>query len=113
MQRFHSIHEVMASYPARFYAEKAIGVDGILQFVFTGEEGGSYYLFIRDQEVCVEEGDYPDPTVTVTAPAEAWLRVSNGEINPMGLLMRGQLKVKGSLAMATKFQSLFRPGSEL
>lgn len=113
MKRFHTIDEVMASYPDRFYPEKARGVNGVIQFVFTGDGGGSYYMVIRDQTLRIEEGDADDPTVTVTAPIEAWISVNNGETNPMGLLMKGQLKVKGSLAMAAKFQTMFRPGSEL
>ena len=40
--------------------------------------------------------------------ADDWLRVNNGETNAMGLLMQGRLKVKGSLPLATKFQSMFR-----
>ena len=36
-----------------------------------------------------------------------WLRLHNGEANPMGLMMKKKLKVKGDLAMATKFPTLF------
>lgn len=57
MAGFTTIEDVMASYHERFYAEKARGVDGVIQFVFTGDDG--------------------------------------------------------SLATATKLQTLFKPGSEL
>lgn len=113
MQRFETIREVMASYPQRFYPDRAEGVDGVIQFIFTGDGGGAYYLDIDGRVLDVVQGDHPDPTVTVTVPAADWLQVNNGETNPMGLLMKGRLKVKGSLALATKFQQLFRPGSEL
>ncbi len=103
----------MASYRDRFYREKAKGVDGVIQFVFTGEGGGEYHLLIRDQKLDVVEGEHPNPTVTVTAPAQEWVAVNNGEVGPMGLLMQGKLKVRGSLAMAGKFQTMFKPGSEL
>ena len=113
MKHFNTIEDVVASYPGRFYPDRAKGVDGVIQFIFTGQSGGAYFLVIHDQQLDVEEGDHPDPTVTITVPAEAWLQVNNGETSPMGLLMKGQLKVRGSLAMATKFQTLFRPGAEL
>lgn len=103
----------MASYPDRFYPEKAQGADGVIQFVFTGNTSGAYHLVIRDGTLEVEAGEHVDPTVTVSAPGEAWLAVNNGESSPLQLLMQGKLKVKGSLAMAGKFQSMFKPGSEL
>lgn len=103
----------MASYPNRFYPEKAAGVDGVIQFVFSGEGGGEYHLLIRDKRLDVVRGEHPDPTVTVTVPARDWLDVNNGEVGPMALLMQGKLKVKGSLGMAAKFQTMFKPGSEL
>ena len=103
----------MASYPSRFYPEKAAGVDGVIQFVFLGEGGGEYHLLIRDRKLDVVRGEHPDPTVTVTVPAHDWLDVNNGEVGPMTLLMQGKLKVKGSLGMAAKFQTMFKPGSEL
>lgn len=103
----------MASYHDRFYAEKARGVDGVIQFIFTGDRGGEYHMWIHDGQLDIEEGHHPEPSVTVTAPAEDWVGVNNGETSPMGLLMQGKLKVKGSLATATKLQTLFKPGSEL
>lgn len=112
MAEFSSINEVMASYPSRFYPGKAKGVDGAIQFVFTGEGGGEYHLLIRDQELDVVSGEHPKPAVTVTVRAEDWLKVNNGDVGPMALLMQGKLKVKGSLGMAAKFQMMFKPGSE-
>ena len=113
MPRFHTIPEVIDSYKDRFKPSEAAGVDGVVQLVFTGEGGGAYQMIIKNQELTIEEGQHEDPTVTVTASAEDWLKVNNGEVNPMGLLMQGKLKVKGSLPMATKFQSMFQRGSEL
>lgn len=113
MDRFSSIAEVMRSYPDRFYPEKAAHVDGVIQFVFTGEAEQAYSLAIRAGQLAVEPGRHEAPTLTITVPAEEWIRVNNGETNPMGLLMQGRLKVRGSLALAGKFQQMFKPGSEL
>lgn len=103
----------MASYPDRFYPDESEGVDGVIQFDFSGEGGGQYHLLIRDNELDVVEGEHPDPTVVVKVPADEWIRVNNGAVGPMGLLMQGKLKVTGSLGMASKFQTMFNPGSEL
>ena len=70
-------------------------------------------MLIRDKKLDVVAGEHPDPTVVVKVPAEEWIKVNNGQVGPMGLLMQGKLKVKGSLGMASKFQTMFKPGSEL
>jgi len=108
MPTYSSIADVIDSYPDRFLPSEASGVDGVVQLDLTGDGGGVYQLIIRDQQLTVEEGPHEDPTVTVTVPAEAWLRVNNGEVSAMALMMQGKLKVKGSLPMATTFQSMFQ-----
>ncbi|HMB89317.1 MAG TPA: SCP2 sterol-binding domain-containing protein [Rhodothermales bacterium] len=110
MPKFNTIPEVIESYKGRFLPEEAKGVDGVIQLNLTGEGGGSYQMSIQDQTLTITEGQHESPTVTVTVDAGDWLRVNNGETNPMGLLMQGKLKVKGSLPMATKFQTMFRRG---
>lgn len=104
---FENIPQVIDSYPERFRPEKAEGVDAVIQLNFTGEGGGQYHLKIRDQQLEIEEGEYDDPALTATAPAEDWLALNNGEVNPMSLVMRGKLKFSGSLPMAMKFRNLF------
>ena len=51
-----------------------------------------------------------DPTLTLTADADDWLAVENGELNPMLAMMQGKVKLKGSIPFATKFMTLFGYG---
>lgn len=110
---FNTIEEVVTSYEERFLPAKSTGIDGVIQLELSGEGGGTYQLIITDQTLRVEPGAHPSPTVTVATTADDWLRVNNGETNPMGLLMKGRLKIRGSLPVAMKFQSMFVPGTEL
>ncbi len=102
-----SIPELLEYYPEYFNPQAAEGVDGVVQLDLDGEGGGQYYLTIRDQELDVNEGTHEDPTVTIRTTAERWLKINRGEASPMTMMMMGQLKIDGSLSMATKFQSLF------
>ena len=52
-----------------------------------------------------------DPTLTLTADADNWLAVENGELNPMMAMMTGKVKMKGSVPFATKFMALFGYGA--
>jgi len=110
MARFTTIAEVIASYADRFMPEAAAGVEGVVQLSLTGDGAAEYQLLIGDGQLRILEGVHETPTVTVTTSAEDWLKVNNREEDPMGLVMRGRIKVKGSLPMAAKFQSLFRRG---
>lgn len=107
---YTSIPEIFESYKDRFLPEEAAGVNGVVQIILTGEGGGAYQLVIVEQTLEIVEGEHDSPTVTVTATATDWLKVNNGESNPMTLMMMGKLKVSGSLPVATKFQSMFRTG---
>jgi putative sterol carrier protein len=107
MARYSSIQEVIASYPARFNPEKAKGVDDTVQMNLMGEGGGQYVLHVHDGQVDVSEGTTEDPTLTLTAPADVWLSVENGQTNPMMAMMSGKVKLKGSVPFATKFMGMF------
>lgn len=107
MPQFESIEDVIASYPDRFKPEKAAGTDAVVQLRITGEGGGDYQLVIQDGELEIREGAHDDPTLTATVDAADWIRVNNGEVSPMTLLMKQKLKFSGSLPMALKFRSMF------
>ncbi len=103
-----SIPDLLAAYSRNFAPERAAGVNGTVQLRLTGDGGGDYILTFHEGTYKSEEGVMDSPTVEVTADAKDWIKMSLGNANPMMLMMSGKLKVKGSIALATKFQSLFR-----
>ena len=107
MPQFQSIEEVIASYPDRFKPSEAAGTDAVVQLRIKGEAGGDYQLIIQDGKLDIRDGVNEDPTLTATVDADDWIRVNNGEVSPMTLLMKGKLKFSGSLPMALKFRSMF------
>jgi putative sterol carrier protein len=107
MPQFETIPEVIDSYPDRFKPENAQDTNAVVQLNITGEGGGQYQLVIRDGTLDIRTGAHDDPTLTATVDADDWIRVNNGEVSPMTLLMQGKLKFSGSLPMALKFRSMF------
>jgi len=75
------------------------GIDGSAKFVIEGE--GS---IIVDGDG-VREGD-EDTDVTLTASAETFQGMMNGEVNPTMAFMSGQLKIDGSMSAAMKLASV-------
>ena len=108
MPRYSSLDEVLASYPGRFQADKARSMDDKVYMNLTGENARDVTIYVHHGELDVTEGEVPeDPTLRLTADADDWLAIENGQLNPMMAMMQGKMKLKGSVPFATKFMTLF------
>ncbi|MEM8558308.1 MAG: SCP2 sterol-binding domain-containing protein [Bacteroidota bacterium] len=109
MPRYATIDDVIASYPDRFDAEKAEGVDATVFMDLSGANAKQVLLRVDGPTLTIEEDAAApdDPTLTLAADADDWLAIENGQTNPMMALMSGKLKLKGSVPFATKFMTLF------
>jgi putative sterol carrier protein len=110
MDRISSVEEVFANIDKGFEPSKAEGVDAIFQFVLTGDQGGEWWIRVKDQQANVQKGLHPDPTMTLTARADDYLAVVNGDLNPMMALRQGKIKVKGNMELALRLQGMFGLG---
>jgi putative sterol carrier protein len=77
---------------------KVQGFDGIAKFVITGE--GSIMI----DENGVRAGD-DEADVTMTADADVFRAILDGNMNPTTAFMTGKLSVDGSMGMAMKLGS--------
>lgn len=102
-----TLDDLFELYKKRFKAEKAEGLEAIVQFNITGEGGGKRVMTISDKTLQIETGEHNDPSITVTSSFDDWMDMNLGKANPMVSMMTGKVKVSGSLPMAMKFQSLF------
>ena len=107
MPKFETIQEVIQSLQRNFKTDAAAGVTAVYQLNYSGDDGGHWHLHVDNQQLEVKEGVYDDPDVTVTCKSEDWLKIANGEANPMMMMMKGKLKIRGSIPLATKLQSIF------
>ena len=111
MARYTSIDDVLASYPARFNADKAAGMDDRVHMNLTGANARDVTLHVNHGTLTMTDGaPAAEPTLTLTADADNWLAVENGDLNPMMAMMTGKVKMKGSVPFATKFMGLFGYG---
>ena len=103
-----TVQKLMSSMPKAFRPEAAEGVDTILQYHLTGEEGGDWYVIIQDGVCTVNEGVHENPRMTLTADAEDYKSIFTGETNAMQAFMAGKLKLAGDLNMAMKLPQFFK-----
>ncbi|MEM6326675.1 MAG: SCP2 sterol-binding domain-containing protein [Bacteroidota bacterium] len=108
MPRYASIDEVLASYPDRFQADKAQGVNETVHMRLTGDDPRDIVLHVNDGTLDIREGEAPeDAALKLSADAADWLKIENGELNPMMAMMQGKAKLRGSMPFAMKFMGIF------
>jgi len=104
----YSVRELVFNHEKAFLPEKAAGVEAVVQYHLTGEEGGDYIIRIEDGQCQVEEGLAEYPTMTLTADG-AYLRdVLLGREDGMKGFMAGKLQLSGNLKLAIKLTSFFK-----
>ncbi len=91
-----------------FLPEAAAGVQAIIQYRLTGEEGGDYIIDIREGRCKVTEGVAEQPTVTITADARDFADVLLGRANGMQYFMQGKIRLAGDLNLAMKLTTFFK-----
>jgi putative sterol carrier protein len=75
------------------------GFDGVAKFVVTGE--GAIMIDANGVRAGDEEAD-----VTLTADADVFKAILDGDINPTTAFMTGKLAVDGSMGLAMKLGSV-------
>jgi putative sterol carrier protein len=83
-----------------FQADKAAGVDTVVQFKFTGSQASNYYVVIKDQKCESTEGLHPEPKMTMTVDSEDYIKISTGEMDATMAFMKGKVKVAGDMSIA-------------
>jgi putative sterol carrier protein len=90
-----------------FEPSKAAGIDAVVQFDLSGENGGQYWLKIANQQATVGEGAVENPKMTIKGSADDYAAMASGTLNPMQAFMSGRIKIQGDMGLAMKFMSLF------
>lgn len=100
-----TVKDLMEQMPDAFLADKAEGVDAVIQFHLG--EGGDWFCTIKDQTCTVEQGTTDDPNLAVTAEESDYIDMIMGELNPMTAIATQKVALKGDLNLAMKYMNLF------
>lgn len=111
MPKFASVRDVFAAMPSSFQPEKANGARVLVQFVLSGDDGGRYWVQVKDNACRTGDGDAPGtPDATIASSAQDWLRITNGELNPVVASIMGRVKIDGDVSAALKVAGAFPRG---
>jgi putative sterol carrier protein len=103
-----SVKQIVFNHVKAFRPDMAVGVNAVIQYKLTGEEGGDYIVTLKDGKCTVAEGEAPAPTVTLSADAKDFKDVLLGAANGMQYFMTGRLKLAGDLNLAMKLTTFFK-----
>jgi putative sterol carrier protein len=107
----YTVKQLIYNHEKAFRPEVAEGVNAVIQYKLTGEEGGDYIIHIQDGKCTVSEGIAAAPTVTLTADGRDFGDVLLGKANGMQYFMMGKLKLAGDLNLAMKLTNFFKMSS--
>lgn len=109
--RLAVLDAIFGRFPTLFRPDRAKGVSATTQFRITGgpddHPHDTYEIVIDDEQCGVSEepGDTFDVSLMMAPPE--FLKMTTGRGNPTMMVMRGKIKVKGDLALAAQFPSMF------
>lgn len=106
----YSVKELVYNHEKAFLPEKAVGVNAVIQYKFTGDQAGDYVVKIADGGCKIEEGETENPTMTLTSDGEYFRDVLLGKEDGMKGFMMGKIKLAGDLNLAMKLTSFFKMG---
>jgi putative sterol carrier protein len=106
-----TIFEAIEGMASRFNPDEAKDLTATIQFNVSPsaslEKGGDYYLSIDNGKCEFSTGTTPDPTLTISTPADIWLKIARKELNGALALMTGKYKARGQINLLLKMDSIF------
>src|SRR3954469_8433238 len=85
-------------------SSKAAGLNATYLFDIDG--AGKWIVHVENGKVSVHEGEGEADT-TISASADTFMTIVNGDQNATSAFMMGKLKVRGDMGNAMKLQQLF------
>lgn len=93
--------------PMAFQKHQSEKLNDVFHFTFIGAEERKVTIIIRNKELKIEEGHVDTATIHIISDSKTWIRFVNKEENIMLALLKGKIRVKGSLRLLAAFGKCF------
>ena len=99
--------DIFKEMPGSLNADAAKGMNSTIQFNLSGDNGGQWYVVIKDGKAEVTKGTAPSPNMTLSMSSSDYVDMILGKLNGQMAFMSGKLKIAGDMGLAMKMQQLF------
>jgi putative sterol carrier protein len=90
-----------------FRADKATGYNVTYRLLLTGDNGGSWGVYVANNQCEVRQGAPRRTDVTITMSIARYLEMAAGTLNLGQSFQKGEINVTGDLQLAMKFVEFF------
>ena len=90
--------------PCQFKPDKAAGIDVVVQVTVTGDNGGNWFVTIRNQKLTVEENVHVSPSLSLKMTEKDFTDLFNRKISAEKAFFSGKVHFKGNIALALKLR---------
>lgn len=97
----------LASLPDRVNLAQVGGVNAVVQFQVTGENGRNAELVIENGRVALTPAPDQPPGAAISAAEPDWLALINGRETPENLFVQGKLHLSGDMALILSLADAF------
>jgi putative sterol carrier protein len=98
-----AVHAILDRLASRGLVPEVHGMAGTFQLDI--ENVGRWYVTVDDRRLTISEGP-AEADCALGCSAEDFIRMMDGELNPLTGFLRGRIRVAGDLAMAASFDHL-------
>jgi hypothetical protein len=92
-----NLAQAMASLPERFRPQMAGNLAVAIQFDFSGDESGRWWLRIAEGKCTTGQGDVAEPQATVRMRAADFVGINDGTINAPDVFWSGRIDIDGNV----------------
>lgn len=92
--------------PEKFDPAKAAGIDVVVQLNITGDNGGQWFVTIKDQKLDIKEGQHPEPKIAIEMKDKDWVKMLNGKLTGERAFLSGKLKLRGEVTDALALRQI-------
>lgn len=100
------VAEIFQKMVQRMEPQKIEGMNAVIQFDLSGDNGGQYWLKLAEGAATTGTGLVDGAKMTLKASADDFYTMMNGGLNPMQAFMTGKVKIQGDTSLALKLMPL-------
>ena len=106
MADFNEIFTKMEEKMASFNASNSKGIDAIIQYNVSGDNGGHFYVQVDDGTLSLNKAAHENPNINFYISGDDLNDMLEGRLNGGAAMLTGKLKIKGNMKLLTKLRKV-------